>query len=106
MYIASDLSWGYHCESIVKRACKHLYALRVLVKSGLSSQEVLQVYCSLVRSVLEYASPVWAGLPDYLSDLRLFKIRNLEFCINWPNYSDFPLFILVHIFNSLFLFLF
>ena len=25
--------------------------------------------CSLVRSVLEYASSVWAGLPDYLSDL-------------------------------------
>ena len=43
--------------------------LKVLVKSGLSSQEVLQMYCRLVRSVLEYASPVWAGLPDYLSDL-------------------------------------
>ena len=24
---------------------------------------------SLVRSVLEYAAPVWAGLPSYLSDL-------------------------------------
>ena len=27
------------------------------------------MYSCLVRSVLEYASPVWAGLPDYLSDL-------------------------------------
>ena len=27
------------------------------------------MYCSLVRSVLEYAFHVWAGLPDYLSDL-------------------------------------
>ena len=43
--------------------------LGFLVKSGLSSQEVLQVYCSLGRSVLEYASLVWAGLPDYLNDL-------------------------------------
>ena len=43
VYIASDLSWGYHSEYIVKRAHKRLYALRVLVKSGLSSQEVLQV---------------------------------------------------------------
>ena len=58
VYIASDLSWSYHCEYIVKRARKRLYVLRVLVESGLSSQEVLQVYCSLVRSVLEYASPV------------------------------------------------
>ena len=43
VYITSDLSWGYHCEYIVKRAHKRLYALRILVKSGLSSQEVLQV---------------------------------------------------------------
>ena len=76
MYIASDLSWSYHCEYIVKRARKRLYALRVLIKSaGLSSQKVLQVYCSLVRSVLEYASPVWAGLPDCLNDLSEFVLR-------------------------------
>ena len=67
-YIASDLSWSYYCEYIVTRARKRRYALRVLVKSGLSSQEVLQMYCNLVRSVLEYwyASPVGSGLPDYL----------------------------------------
>ena len=27
------------------------------------------VYCSLVRSVVEYASPVWAALPIYLQDM-------------------------------------
>ena len=34
---------GIHCEYIVKRAHKRLYTLRVLVKSGLLSQEVLKV---------------------------------------------------------------
>ena len=29
-YIASDLSWGYHCDYIVKSARKRLYAFRVL----------------------------------------------------------------------------
>ena len=47
VYTASDLSWSYHCQHIVKHARKHLYALRVLVKSGLSSQEALQVYCTV-----------------------------------------------------------
>ena len=28
----------------------------------------MQVYCSIVRSVLEYACPVWAALPKYLED--------------------------------------
>ena len=50
VYIAHDLSWNYHCEHIVKRARKRLYALRVLIKS-LSSQEVLKVYCSLCLGI-------------------------------------------------------
>ena len=65
---------------------KRLYALRVLVKSGLSSQEVLQVYCSLVRSVLEYTSPVWAGLPDYLSNL-IESVQREALCIILLNLS-------------------
>ena len=86
VYVASDLSWGYHCGYIVKRARKRLYALRVLVKSGLSSQVVLQVYCSLVRSVLEYASPVWASLPDYLSYL-IESVQREALRIILPNLS-------------------
>ena len=38
---------------------KRLYALCALKKSG----------CSIVRSVLEYACPVWAALPKYLDDV-------------------------------------
>ena len=30
VYITSDLTWGHHCDYIVKRAGKRLYALRVL----------------------------------------------------------------------------
>ena len=27
------------------------------------------IYCAPIRSVLEYAAPVWSGLPVYLSDV-------------------------------------
>ena len=30
--------------------------------------QLVQVYCSIVRSVPEYACPVWAALPKYLDD--------------------------------------
>ena len=32
-------------------------------------QDLGQVYCSLVRSVMECAAPVWTGLPAYLSKI-------------------------------------
>ena len=65
----SSFSWSIHCDYIVKRARKHLYVLRVLMKSGLPPADLIQVYCSLVRPILEYASPVWAVLPDCLVQL-------------------------------------
>ena len=44
------------------------------------------MYCSLVRSVLEYASPVWAGLPSYLSDL-IESVQREDLRIILPNLS-------------------
>ena len=58
VYISEDLSWNVHIEHIVKKANKRLYALHTLKKSGLTTMQLVQVYCSIVRSVLEYACPV------------------------------------------------
>ena len=68
VYISADLSWASHCDLIIKRANRRLYALRVLKNCGLPMQDLLAVYCSLIRSILEYASIVFANLPQYLSN--------------------------------------
>ena len=68
VYISEDLSWNVHIEHIVKKANKSLYALRALKKSGLTIKQLVQVYCSIVRSVLEFACLVWATQPKYLDD--------------------------------------
>ena len=69
VYISSDLSWNIHIDYIVKKASKRLYALRVLARAGVSQTDLVLFYCSLIRSVLEYAAPVWACLPEYLNEL-------------------------------------
>ena len=69
VYISDDLSWNAHIQHIVKKPKKRLYALRTLKKSGLTITQLVQVYCSIVRSVLEYGCPVWAALPKYLDDV-------------------------------------
>ena len=30
---------------------------------------LIKTFCALIRSVLEYASPVWAALPEYLDNV-------------------------------------
>lgn len=83
VFISSDLSWNKHCEYVLAKANKRLYALRVLRKCGVACQDLVQVYCSLVRSVIEYAAPVWADLPVYLSK-TLELIQKRTFNIIFP----------------------
>ena len=56
-------------KKIFKRANKRLYALRLLVRSKVPAVDLIAIYCALVRSILQYGSPVWAALPEYLSDV-------------------------------------
>jgi hypothetical protein len=46
-----------------------LYALRQLEKAGLTQQDLLKIYCSLVRSCIEYASPVWSDLTPKIKQI-------------------------------------
>ena len=43
--------------------------LRTLKRVGLGTNDLVLVYCSIVRSIVEYASPVWAAIPLYLDEL-------------------------------------
>ena len=61
-----DLSWSTHCNYIIGKSNRRLYALRTLKVCGIQDGVLVAVYCSLLRSVLEYASVVFAKLPQYL----------------------------------------
>ena len=43
-----------HVEKLIKKANSRLYALRQLKKAGLSKTDLAIIYCSFVRSVVEY----------------------------------------------------
>ena len=62
-----DLKWKCYVDYIVKKASKKLYSLRVLRRAGVEKDNILKVYLTTIRPVLEYAVPVWQDIPDYLS---------------------------------------
>ena len=68
VYVSDDLTWSTHCDHVMRKANRRLYALRKLKRSGVPPLEIVKVYCSLVRSTIEYASVVFSNIPDYLQD--------------------------------------
>ena len=68
VHLSHNLTWNEHVTRIVKKGSKRLYAIRALKKCGLTDRQLILVYCSIIRYVLEYASPAWADLTQYLSD--------------------------------------
>ena len=90
VFIDSDLKWNSHVYYTYKKACKKLYSLRILRRAGVDQGSTLKVYISSVRSVLEYALPVWQSIPGYLSD-KIESIQKRALKIIFPcadSYSD------------------
>ena len=69
VWLTNNLSWELHVDKLLKKTNSRIYALRRLKKAGLNPSDIVHIYCSLIRSQIEYASPVWSGLPNTLSVL-------------------------------------
>ena len=72
----------------MKKGSKRLYSIHALKKCGLTDRQLILVYCSIIRSVLEYASPAWAGLTQYLSD-QIESIQKRALKIIFPSLCYF-----------------
>ena len=57
--ISNDLKWDENTEYITKRGYNKLWVLRRLRLNGANKNELRDIYCKHVRSVLEYAAVVW-----------------------------------------------
>ena len=54
---SDDHSWNCHVDYVIRKENSRLYALRQLEKAGLSQSDLVNIYCSFIRSRIEYASP-------------------------------------------------
>ena len=88
--LSDDLTWNMHVDSIVKKAAKRVYMLYQLKRVGIRQTDLVNVYVSVVRPVLEYACPVWhTNLPKYLSDnIEMIQKRALKSIFPNKGYDD------------------
>ncbi len=82
--LSDDLKWNRHIDYICKKAAKRLYGLRLLKGNALPSHILISIYCTHIRSIVEYACQVsHYGLPQYLSD-QVEKIQKRALKIIFP----------------------
>ena len=72
--INNNLDWTDQIHSLVKKANQRLHILRIL-KQHTTDEELHNIYLGLMRSVLEYASPLFVGLNMTL-DTKLQRVAN------------------------------
>ena len=87
--MSCDLLWNTHIEYVVKKANKRLYILRLLLKTGVGTSELVTVCVSIIKPIIEFAAPVWSAIPDYLS-IKLEKVQKRAVRITNPGalYQD------------------
>ena len=88
--ISSDLKWSAHIDSITTKAAKRLYLLRQLKRAGIANNDLVRFYCSVIRSILEYACQVFhCNLPLYLSEeIERIQRRALRMIFPDCSYSE------------------
>jgi len=74
VYFSNDLTWNYHFDKLINRANQRFYAVRIL-RHFLSAKELTHVYYSMIRSLLEYCSPLFIGL-NKRNCAKLDRIQN------------------------------
>ena len=80
--ISSDLKWNSHIDYVYKKAAK--YGLRLLKRNALPADVLLSVYCTYIRSIVEYSCESWHfNLPLYLSD-QIENVQKRPFRIIFP----------------------
>ena len=73
--ITSDLKWSSNTDYIIKRANSKLWCLRRLKALGANQDDLLDVYFKQIRSIVEYAVPVWHSSLTGEDRLRIERIQ-------------------------------
>ena len=74
----SDLSWGANTDYMIKRANSKMCYLKRLTNFGAKTEDIADVYIKQIRSLLEFAVPVWHHSLTNEDRLRIERLQVLS----------------------------
>ena len=89
---SDQLSWTAQSDSLslYSKDSLRLYFLCILRRAGVNHKDILQVYISTIRSVLEYACPVWQTCITAEQSDKMDSLQNRALSIIEPANYDIP----------------
>ena len=79
VWLQNTLKWNDHIREITKKANRRMFCLRECRRANLPTEIGITCYLTKIRPLLEYASPVWGGISQYLADeLENIQARSLK----------------------------
>jgi len=85
--INNRLSWNGHVDSIYSKASQKLYFLCLLRRAGVEPQDIVRVFTSTIRAILEYACAAWHTCLTSEQSERLESIQRRAMSIVAPDMS-------------------
>jgi hypothetical protein len=73
--VSSNLSCSSNVDYIIKRCNSKLWILRRLKKLGADNEDLKEIYISQIRSILEFAVPVWHSSITGEERLKLERVQ-------------------------------
>ena len=81
--LSDDLTWDAHVSTVARTFTRRFHILRKL-KKVVTREELHQIYTSIMRPLLEYASPVFVSLTKKL-EKKLQRLDNRAHKLIWGN---------------------
>ena len=90
VYIQDNLQRSIHVDYIEKKAASKLYLLLVLKRTTVLEKDLVKIYVTIIRPILEYACPLWhCGLTNYQSNsIEYIQQRALRIIYSHLLYED------------------
>jgi hypothetical protein len=92
--ISNKLRWDDHVSTIYEKANKRLHYLKLLKRSSVTVDDLVQFYKSVVRPVVEYACPVWQSslTAEQRNRLESIQRRAMKLIFNSDDNSFYTLY--------------
>ena len=87
--MSEDLKLNEQVYESIRKANKRFRFLVLLKRANVSHQDIIQFYCIVIRSVLEYCTPIFRhSLPEYLGeDLKRVQKRAMSIIAPYQSYT-------------------